>query len=148
MIKFKKLLTVIILCFISLNVFSQIEVTYYSPDIISINTPIVKIQDNNITSELKTFSNTEIKDLSFELDLFYQFKNRKYHRFSAGFGLKVDPFTDGGDGTKFLMPLVLEIFPLQDVKKVSLVLELAPEISFEENYRLRSLIGFRYTFGD
>lgn len=128
------------------NAYSQVGLTYYNTGIISVNLPVRTLNDNAIASELKIFANRAIKDVSTELDLFYRLKAREYHRFSVGVGFKTDLFTDGGVGNTLLFPMDLEVFPLQEFKRLSVLFELAPEYVFDNDLKLRSLIGLRYTF--
>jgi len=128
------------------NVYSQVGLTYYNTGIISVNLPVRTLNDNALAAELKVFANRDVKNVSTELDLFYRLKAREYHRFSVGVGFKTDLFTDGGVGNTLLFPIELEVFPLQEFKRLSFLFELAPEIVFDDQVRLRSLIGLRYTF--
>ncbi|MBN2616278.1 MAG: hypothetical protein JXR71_11355 [Bacteroidales bacterium] len=145
----KKFLTVSVLLIILIGnkAYSQVGVVYYSSNVVAVNMPILKMNENSIAGELKVFSNRQFKDVATELDLFYRFKEMKYHRFSVGLGFKTEFFTDGGNGNTFLVPVALEVFPLQNFKKLSFLFELAPEIIFDNQARLRSLIGLKYSFG-
>ncbi|GET23274.1 hypothetical protein [Prolixibacter denitrificans] len=128
------------------SAYSQVGLTYYNTGIISVNLPVRTLNGKAIAGELKVFANRAIKDVSTELDLFYRLKAREYHRFSVGVGFKTDLFTDGGVGNTLVFPMELEVFPLQEFKRLSVVLELAPEYVFDDDVKLRSLIGLRYTF--
>lgn len=144
----KKIVIVSLLLFIFIGnkAFSQVGVAYYSSNIVAVNMPILKMNESSFAGELKVFSNRQVKDVATELDLFYRFKKGMYHRFSVGLGFKTELFTDGGPGNTLLIPVALEIYPLQEIKKLSLLVELAPEFIRDE-VRLRSLIGLKYTFG-
>jgi len=128
------------------NAYSQVGLTYYNTGIISVNLPVRTLNENAIAGELKIFANRAIEDVSTELDLFYRLKAREYHRFSVGVGFKTDLFTDGGAGNTLLFPMELEVFPLQEFKRLSVLFELAPGYVFDDEVKLRSLIGLRYTF--
>jgi hypothetical protein len=101
-----------------------------------------------LEGKLKTFANREIRDIQLELDAFYHFTPREYHKFSVGIGFRTDYFTDGGDGNVVTFPVVLEVFPLKEFKKLSLNFELAPELYLEDLFTLRSLIGVKYYLGE
>jgi hypothetical protein len=129
------------------NTYSQIQVMYYSNNVVAANIGILTNNKYSIDGELKVYTNKKVIDTSTELDIFYKSKSREYHRFSVGLGFKTEFFTDGGDGNKFLVPVKLEVFPLQDFKKLSLLFEFAPVFEFEDQMGLRSLFGISYTFG-
>lgn len=137
-------ITIILLTFVIQNAYSQLGITYYSSNAIGANLPIFKINDNQISGELRVFANRELEYISTEADLFYRFKQKEYHRFAMGIGLKLDPFSEGG---AIVTPVSLEFFPFQNFKKASFLFELAPEIYFEDQIRLRSMAGLRYSFG-
>ena len=124
--------------------YSQMGVTSYSIYALGINTS----KDKMISGELKTFANRNIDDLLMEIDVFYNFKPRNYHRFSIGLGLNAGPFRGDDYIHALTIPAAIEIYPLQDFKKLSLLFELTPEFIVEDDLNLRSLWGIRYTFGD
>ena len=72
---------------------------------------------------------------------------RPYHRFSIGLGVNVAPFKEYDQFYAFTIPSSIEIYPLQNFKKLSLLFELAPEILPENGVNLRNLWGVRYSFG-
>jgi hypothetical protein len=129
---------------LSVKSFSQMGVTSYSIYALGINTS----QNKLISGELKTFANRNIDDLLMEIDVFYNFKPRTYHRFSVGFGLNAGPFREFDHIYALTIPAQIEIYPLQDFKKLSLLFELTPEIVVEDDLNIRSLWGIRYTFGE
>lgn len=132
---------------LSFQSYSQIGLTSYPGYALGINTS----QSKMISGELKTFANREFNDLWLEVDFFYNFKPNTYHRFSAGLGLSTQPFlqeTSDGNIYALTIPVQIEIYPLQDFKKLSLLFELTPEILVNDDVRLRNLWGIRYTFGD
>lgn len=139
-----KSLVTIIMVLICFNSHAQIGVTSYSVYSLGINTS----QERTISGEFKTFANTAFEDLSMEAAVFYNFKPKTYHRFSVGAGLNFDPFRDFDPLSAFTIPIQLEMYPLQNFKKLSLLFELTPEIGVERDSNLRSLWGIRYTFGD
>ena len=139
-----KFLILLVLSFLSIESFSQIGVTSYSIYSIAVNTS----QNKRISGEIKTFANRPIKDISIEIDGFYNFKPRPYHLFSIGLGINITPFVEVDQFYALTIPVSLEIYPLQDFKKLSLLFELTPEILAEEDVNLRHLWGIRYTFGE
>ncbi|BDC98662.1 hypothetical protein [Persicobacter psychrovividus] len=122
---------------------AQIGVSSYGINAVSVNTPTNKM----ISGELKTFANRDFEDLLFELDGFYNFKAGTYHRFSAGLGIAFSPFISNDRMYAVTVPLSLELYPLQDLKQISLLFEVAPEFLIDNPTRLRTLWGIRYTFG-
>jgi hypothetical protein len=129
---------------LSVNSYSQMGVTSYSIYALGINTS----QNKMISGELKTFANRTIDDLLMEIDIFYNFKPKTYHRFSVGLGLNAGPFREFDHIYAFTIPAQIEIYLLKDFKKLSLLFELAPEIVVESDLNIRSLWGIRYTFGE
>jgi len=138
-----KLSVVVLLAALSLDCWSQIGVTSYSIYSLGINTS----QNRPVSGELKVFTNRLIEEVLMEADLFYNFKARPYHRFSVGVGLNVGLFRDFDIVNAITVPVQLEIFPLQEFKRLSLVFELTPEFIVEYDPNLRSLWGIRYSFG-
>ncbi len=123
---------------------AQMGVTSYSIYALGINTS----QNKKISGELKTFANRSVEDLLFEIDGFYNFEPREYHRFSIGLGINVGPFRGFDHIRAFTLPVALEIHPLQDFKRFSFLFELTPEFIVEDELHLRGLWGLRYTFGE
>jgi hypothetical protein len=143
----KKLFVLISMTFLltsSIKSFSQIGVTSYSIYALGINTS----QNNIISGELKTFANRSIDDLLMEIDVFYNFKPKTYHRFSIGLGLNMVPGREFDRMHALTIPAQLEVYPLQNFKKLSLLFELTPEIIENYDINIRSLWGIRYTFSD
>lgn len=125
---------------------AQFSVTTYSTYALGISTN----QGKKFSGELKTFLNRDIEDTIFELSGFYNFKARDYHRFSVGFGLSFVPFLFHRDiyADAILFPAQLEIFPLQNFKRFSLLVEVAPQYIFDPGLlNIQHLWGLRYTFG-
>jgi hypothetical protein len=138
------LIAITFLLTLSVKSYSQMSVTSYSIYALGINTS----QNKMISGELKTFANRAIDDLLMEVDVFYNFKPKTYHRFSVGLGLNAGPFREFDHIYAFTIPAQIEIYPLQDFKKLSLLFELAPEIVVESDLNIRSLWGIKYTFGE
>ena len=128
----------------STPVSGQVTITSYSIYSLGVGVNTSK----PLSAELKTFQNCPYEDMTFELALFYNFKPHTYHRFSAGFGLNSQPLNENYINA-FTLPLSLEIYPLQNFKKLSLVMELTPmsNVDFDE-FNVRYLWGFRYRFGN
>jgi len=121
----------------------QVGITDYSIYALAINTS----QNHLFSGEMKMFLNRNIEDVLFELDGFFNFKTREYHRFSVGVGINVGPFIEGDPLFALTFPSSLEIYPLKDFKKISLLFELAPELYSEGEVDIRLLWGIRYSFG-
>jgi hypothetical protein len=141
--KHLKFLILFILSTQSIDSFSQIGITSYSINSVGINTS----QNKRISGEIKTFANRPLRDILMEIDGFYNFKPKPYHRFSIGLGVNVAPFKEYDQFYALTIPASIEIYPLQNFKKLSLLFELAPEILPEDGVNLRSLWGVRYSFG-
>ncbi len=142
--KLMRLFAVTVFMAMFVNSYSQIGVTSYLNYTLGINTS----QNKVISGELKTFANRTIDNLLMEVDIFYNFKPRTYHRFSVGVGLNATPFIGGDIMNAITIPAQLEIYPLQNFKKLSFLFELTPEFVIESDVNLRSLLGIRYTFGE
>lgn len=134
----------ILMAFLSTDAFAQVGITSYSIYAVGINTS----QKHKITGEMKVFANRHFEDLPIEIAGFYNFKPSSYHRFSVGLGVNVSPFSSFDQFNALSVPVSLQIFPLQEFKRLSLLFELTPEFPPEDGARLRSLWGVRYTFGD
>ena len=146
--KMKKSLTVFaifIAILFAASAKAQLSVTSYSIYALGISTDSRK----PFSAELKTFANTGFYDLGFELDLFHNFKTHEYHRFSVGLGLNSMPFNEVYLN-EITLPLVLEVFPLKNFKKLSLLVEFAPamDVNVDDagDFSFRHLWGIRYRF--
>jgi len=128
---------------ISMNLQSQVGVTAYSIYALGVNTS----QNHRISGELKLFTNRSYEDILTELNGFYNFKAREYHRFSVGVGLNLGPFKDSDNVYAITIPAAIEIYPLKELRKISILFELAPEIRPGEDLNIRFLWGIRYSFG-
>ncbi|WP_303925317.1 hypothetical protein [Draconibacterium sediminis] len=140
--KMIKLLFPIFLLLISFSGYSQVKVTSYSVHSLGVSVPI----NEKFSAELKVFANRgSLENTSIELNSTYKFKPGEFHQFSAGLGFGLIPYS--GEDAFFSVPVALEIFPLQSFKRLSLVVELAPEIYFNDDVvALRHLWGIRYSF--
>lgn len=138
-----KLLVLSVFVILSLDSYAQIGITSYSIYSLGINTS----QNKRISGEIKAFTNKYIEDIQIEVDGFFNFKPRPYHRFSIGVGLNVIPFRGFDRIYAFEVPASIEIYPLKDFRKISVLFELSPEILVGEDVIIRSLWGIRYTFG-
>lgn len=120
---------------------AQISVSSYSIYALGIQAPI----GGQFAFECKIFANRndDLYETQIEPTLFYRFKEHPYHRFAAGVGFNFNLYRDL---FYVSLPVQLEIFPLQDFKKLSFIIELSP--GFEESEPLlRHLWGIRYRFG-
>ncbi|MDP4209553.1 MAG: hypothetical protein Q8928_12135 [Bacteroidota bacterium] len=144
MMKNLKAILLIVLVSMSVNSYSQIGITGYSINALGVNTT----QNKPLSCELKVFANRgEFNNTFGEFDVFYNFKPGQYHRFSLGAGFRAMPFNSNNTQTAITIPAAIEIYPLKDFKKISVLFELAPEF-YENSTNLRSLWGLRYTFGE
>lgn len=124
--------------------YAQMGVTSYSIYALGINTS----QNKTISGELKTFANRNLDDVLMEIDGFYNFTPGNYHRFSIGLGLCAGPFRGNDHIHALTLPAAIEIYPLQEFKKLSILFELAPEFVVDDDTHLRYLWGIRYSFGE
>ena len=140
----KKIFVSLLLCiWAGSNVFSQVGVTAYFGNIVEVNTGKQKM----ISGGLKVALNNTLFDTSFELSGMYNFKATAYHRFSMGVGVMLAPFQDGNSYCGISVPLQLEVFPLQNFKRLSFVTEFAPQwTAAYSEAAFRYLAGIRYTF--
>jgi hypothetical protein len=136
--------TVLLFLSFQINSYSQIGVTSYSIYALGVNTS----QNKPISGELKIFANRNIEDFILEGNIFYNFKPRTYHRFSIGLGMSFIPYNEFEILNVFTIPLQLEIYPLKEFRKLSLIFEFTPEINDASEVNLRSLWGIRYSFGE
>lgn len=132
----------IILFSLSFEIHSQIGISGYTNYVLGINTSKTKA----INLEMKIFANNYIEDLPMELNAFYNFKTKEYHRISIGLGINVSPFRSLDQVNSIVIPTSLEIFPIKDFKRIAVVFELTPEIRIEDDVVIRSLLGIRYSF--
>ena len=141
---FKATIIFVLFC-LAQNSYAQVGISYSTGHIVGVDFPLVK---NNYTliGQVKLFANRDFDDLSGEFDLLYKFSSREYHRFFVGVGFKTDVSSE--DEAALTIPLCLEIFPFQDFKRFSVVFEVAPEIYFEGDQTLRSILGVKYTLGE
>lgn len=141
--KFARFLILIILVLSSSDSFTQIGVSSSSLYSIGINSS----RSKRINGELKIFANRSINNILIETDMFFNFNQSSYHRFSIGVGINLIPFRESDRINAITIPAQLEFFPLQQFKTLSMFFELAPEFIIEDNLYIRSLWGIRYTFG-
>ena len=140
----KKIFLSLLLCIgIGANVFSQVSVTAYFGNVLEVNIGKKKM----ISGDLKVALNNTLFDTSFELSGMYNFEAKDYHRFSVGVGVMLAPFQSGNSYCGISVPLQLEIFPLQNFKRLSFVTEFAPQwTAAYSEAAFRYLAGIRYTF--
>lgn len=129
---------------LSIKSFSQLSITTYSIYAVGINTS----QSKKISIEVKSFTNKMVEEIAFEADLFYNFRTKEHHRFSVGIGINTSPFRGFDHINSLVVPFELEIYPFQNLKKISFLFELAPEFGIEDGTILRNFWGIRYTFGN
>lgn len=120
---------------------AQISVSSYSIHALGVQTSI----GNSLAFELKMFvdPNVYLEEIHVEPTLYYRFRERTYHQFAAGLGFN---FNFNGDLSYLTIPVQLEIFPFQDFKKLSVILELSLMFPYADPM-LRHLLGIRYRFG-
>jgi hypothetical protein len=141
-----KCLFIPLLCIFINSAFAQLTLTGYSTFAVGAETKLYK----KINGEFRIFTNNILDEADAEIQLFYGFNARKYHQIRIGLGLNGELFNLEGNALQ--IPLQLIIFPLQEVKKLSFVIEVTPQFLDPESLSpsdiiLRHLWGIRYTFG-
>jgi hypothetical protein len=142
---FKKIKIIVafsVLTLASSALYSQLGVTGYSINAVGFNSNF----DKAVTGELKLFTNSSLKYSEVEFDLFFNLSSKDYHRFSLGVGLNTLPFQGYEPLNTIVLPARFEVFPIQGFRRLSLVGELSPELSFERVFYVRYLWGVKYTF--
>lgn len=137
-----KIVLLITVCFTGFQAYSQIAVTGFSNYVVGLNTS----KNKAINFELKVFAYNYVDELPIETNVFYNFETKEYHRLSLGLGINMSPFIGEEIVNAMVIPASLEIFPVKDLKKFAIVLEVTPEIRINDGAVLRSLIGIRYSF--
>ena len=138
---FRIVLTAVLfaVCF---NSFSQIGVTGYTSYSIGVNT----CPNRRLSGEFKTFANRYFDNLLLEVDLYFNLKPGDYHRFSFGGGINTSPFNEGEFVESVLLLFQLEVFPIKEFKRLSVLYELSPGLTGDSDILLRNMLGIRYSF--
>lgn len=139
--KTTRLVFLLFISMICINGISQMGVTSYSIYALGINTS----QNVRLSGELKLFLNRSVEDVLMEVDGFYNFKPREYHRFSIGLGFNSGPFSES-EIYAIIVPAEIEVTPLKDNKRISILFEFAPGLN-DDDIDIRWLWGIRYSFG-
>lgn len=126
--------------------FGQLSIAGYSTYAIGAETKLYK----NLSGEFRVYTNDILYDSNMEVNFYYGFAPMKYHQIRLGAGVNGNLFY--GDVNTIQLPLQLLIFPLQDLKRLTFVIEFAPQwLTYDpigtETLILRNLWGVRYTFG-
>lgn len=144
----KKLLffsTIILIAFGNLN--AQLRISYYNNESAAFDYSFAKLNEtSHLLMELRTSMDTDFEEITNWVNMLYKIQKHDAHSLSVGAGMRFDPFYEGGDGAAIVLPFQLELYPLKEIKQLSLIFELIPEIYMDEKYLLRSNIGFRYAF--
>ena len=142
-----KKISTIILAIFYLGLFegsAQLHVGTYSFAAVGIGGPVT----DNIDLEGKLFANTLFSEVAFEGLVLFDLRPGSFHQFSAGAGFNANPFDDDS-GISLLFPVELEIYPLTSFRRLSLLIELAPQFYItEDELILRHMWGVRYYFKD
>ena len=136
-----KILCICILSLGSIKTYTQISVTSYYVYAFGINTN----KDKRISAELKSLLNNSKSDISIDVSGMYNFRKREYHQVSAGLGVN---FESSIKNSKCIIPLQVDVFPFENLKRLSLVMEINSTI-YKHTYigvNIRHLLGIRYTF--
>ena len=141
---FNFLLLAFIFCVFTAS--AQLSITGYSTFAIEAETNLYK----KLSGEFRVFTNDILYDSNMEVQFYYGFAPREYHKIRVGVGMNANLFY--GEVSTVQLPLQLHIFPLQDLKRLAFVIEFAPQWNINdaigtETLILRNLWGVRYTFG-
>ena len=137
-------ITLLMLAGWSTDLMGQFHLGTYSFAAVGIGGPIT----DNIDLEGKLFANTRITDIGFEGAVMFDLKPGSFHQFSAGAGFNVGLF-EGDSEVSIVFPVELEIYPLTSFKRLSLLIELAPQFYITaDEVVLRHMWGVRYYFKD
>jgi len=104
---------------------------------------------DRIDIEGKLFANSTVGNLGFEFLGMYDLEPGSFHQFSVGGGFNFDLLDPGDSQVSLLLPFELEVYPLASFRRLSLLIELAPQFYItEDQVVLRHLWGVRYYFKD
>ncbi len=133
------LFLLVVSCFVS---YSQMGLTMYTSGSVGLNTNTIK----KLSIDAKFFLNSSLESMPMEMNVIYNFQPKTYHRFSCGVGANFSPFRGYDQMNYFVLPLSVELYPLQNLKQFSLVTEVAPLLTTNDDLALRYMFGLRYTF--
>lgn len=136
---------VTLILFTSLSeVNAQFHLGTYSFAAVGIGGPVT----DRLDLEGKLFANTLFSEVTFEGLVMFNLKPGSFHQFSAGAGFNANAFDDDSE-LSLLFPVELEIYPLTSFRRLSLLIELAPQFYItEDELILRHMWGVRYYFKD
>lgn len=124
---------------ISIKVFSQMSILYYSSSLSKIG--LGYNFSDNFWSELRLYSNTSINDITPELVVCYNIVKKENHNVYLGLGGNVNYFTG------FVLPAGVQFTPIEKFDRFSLHIELQPTLDIESDLIVQSSWGLRYKFG-
>jgi len=124
---------------ISIKVFSQMSISYYSSSLSKIG--LGYNFSDNFWSELRLYSNTSINDITPELVVCYNIVKKENHNVYLGLGGNVNYFTG------FVLPAGVQFTPIEKFDRFSLHIELQPTLDIESDLIVQSSWGLRYKFG-
>ncbi len=133
-------------CLFSSATNAQLSITGYSTFAIGAETKLYK----KVNGEFRIFTNNILDESNMEVQFYYGFNPKRYHQIRLGAGINGNIFY--GEVNTLQIPLQLQIFPIQDNKKLALLIEFAPQwLIYDplnpETLILRHLWGIKYTFG-
>ncbi|MBK9735285.1 MAG: hypothetical protein IPO92_10090 [Saprospiraceae bacterium] len=142
----KYLLLLLLACCFTSKTLSQVSLTGYSTFAVGAESKIYK----KFSGEFRMYTNDILDNTNVELQFYLTLKQSTFHQIKLGAGVNGNVLA--GEINSIQIPFQLHIFPLKDTKKMSIILELAPQwFGFDaiETYNvvLRQLWGIRYTFG-
>lgn len=134
----KKLFTLFAFSLCSLQGFSQVSVAYYQS-----SSPKLGVAHNfsdRLWAEVRMYGNVFTNNFTPEAAVCYNVIQTENHSIYAGVGGNVNGYTG------LILPLGLQVRPLQDFRNLALQIEVQPMYDFNSYYILQSSVGFRYHF--
>lgn len=136
------LLIIFLLLALKSEISGQFHLGTYSFAAVGFGGPIT----DQIDLEGKLFANRRFSDLALEGSVMFDLKPGTFHQFSVGGGFNF-PFYDEDLGFSIVLPVELEIYPLTSFRRLSLLIELAPQFYIsDDEFVLRHMWGIRYYF--
>ena len=122
----------------SINGFSQLSFTVYETKAIGLEFPV----NAPLYLQVKAYSNMYVKSMKIEPTLMFNLRRTKLYNISIGAGVVLVPLDL--NYLRFSVPFGVSVYPFRELRNLSFVMEVAPEI-YSDVY-VRSMWGIRYAF--
>jgi hypothetical protein len=137
----KNILVITVLLF-SIKVYSQISLTGYTANAISISSNSTK----QLFGELRIFNIDKLDNFHAEISAIFNVLRKDNYLFGIGLGYGFDKsFYD----YNYYLPLQLQFYPVKDQTSFIIVIEGSPSMTYSGNsfdFGFRPLLGLRYNF--